>query len=434
MRTFLKFSAGTSLLLVATTLSLGVDALSYNTLGFSLPLSQRDVRLFNDFDDQVSNNNHTADPNWPGYTGAELAFWKAAAEWGSSAMGDGSGDPTQASIGDGGANFNPVWNGNASGAGSGWRNNIASAPNVSGGGNIAWAYPSKDGWKIEFADNDFEFEDGPGQIYQLNMDIQAVAAHEYGHALGLDHSSNHASTMYATIGRGSIAERSIIYDDINGIQSIYGVKDPAMPYIDSILGSTAPGGTAIVVGGNFDPVDNRLWFNSDLLDDNDAGGEIYKLENLASSNNGTQISFTVPASGIESGAVHVKLSGGKHTLGEGHPFDYDGPAASDTLLLEAPTIGIAGQNVSCRVSNGRPFVYYEIQYSRGLGGHSIGGHLFDLGLPYWSGPNGTTDAAGQGTRTKRLPMASLGKTFYLEAITLDQGVYEDSNVIVMVVQ
>ncbi len=431
MRNFAKFSAGSALLLVATTMTLGVDGLAYKTMGHSLPLSQRDARLYDDFNDQVSNNNVTADPNWPGYTGAELAFWKGVAEWGSSAMGDGSGDPTQQRIGDGGANFNPVWNGNASGPSSNWRKNIANAPDVSGGGAIAWAYVGNNGWKIEFADNDFEFEDGPDHIYSLNMDIQGVTAHEYGHALGLDHSSSPAATMYYAIHRGSITERNLHTDDINGIQSIYGVKDAAMPYIDAILGSTAPGATAIAVGGNFDPADTRIWFNSDLLDADDPGGEPFKLSGLTASGNGTQVSFTVPTSGIESGAIHAKVTGGKHTLGEAHPFDYGGLAATDTLLLEGPSTGIAGQNVSCRVSNARPFVYYEIQYSRGTGGHMIGGHQFDLGLPYWTGPTGTTDAAGQGIRTRRLPLASAGKTFYFEAITYDQGVYEDSNVVKM---
>jgi len=431
MRTFLKFSAGSTLLLAAATMSLGVDAWSYNTLGFSLPLSQRDVRVFNNFDDQVSNNNNTADPNWPGYNGAELAFWKGVAEWGSSSMGDGSGDPTQPNIGDGDANFNPVWNGNATGPGSGWRKNVAHAPDVSGGGSIAWAYPSRDGWLIEFADLSYEFEDGPDTIYVLNMDIQGIAAHEYGHALGLAHSNNSASTMYSTIARGSIFERNIIYDDINGIQSIYGVKDSDMPYIDTILGSTAPGATAVVIGGNFDATDNRLWFNSDLLDDDDPGGEPVKLSGLTSSGNGTQISFSVPTSGIESGAIHAKVLGGKHTLGEGHPFEYGGLAATDTLILEGPPSANGGDNVNCRLSNARPFVHYEIQFSTSTSGHSIGGHNFDLGTPYWIGAYGITDGFGQATAHRRLPHAASGKTFYFEAVTYDQGVYEDSSVVKM---
>jgi hypothetical protein len=433
MRTFLKFSAGTSLLLAAATMSLGVDAFSYSTLGFSLPLSQRDVRVFNNFDDQVSNNNLAVDPNWPGYNGAYLAFWKGAAEWGSSSMGDGSGDPTQPNIGDGGANFNPVWNGSATGPGSGWRKNVAHAPDVNGGGSIAWTYPSNDGWLIEFADLSYEFEDGPDTIYQLNMDIQGIAAHEYGHALGLGHSSNPASTMYSTIGRGSILERNIIYDDQNGVQSIYGVKDANMPFIDAILGSTAPGATAVLIGGNFDATDNRIWFNSDVLDDDDAGGEPFKLNNLASSGNGTQVSFTVPNSGIESGAIHAKVVGGKHTLGEGHPFQYGGLAATDTLNLEGPATANGGDNVNCRLSNARPFVHYEIQYSTNLNGHYIGGHFFDLGHPYWIGAYGLTDGFGQATAHRRLPHAAAGKTFYFEATTFDQGVYEDSNTVKMTV-
>ena len=433
MRNFLKISAGSAILLVAASMSLGVDALSYATLGHSLPLSQRDARIFNNFDDQVANNNQTPDLNWPGYVGAELAFWKAVAEWGSGPMGTGSGDPTQNNIGDGGANFNGVWNGNATGPGSGWRKNILHAPNVSGGGSIAWAYPSSDGWLIEFADNSYEFEDGPGTIYSLNYDIQGVSAHEYGHALGLAHSSSSTSTMYATISRGSITERNIVYDDISGIQSIYGVKDSSMPFIDGVLGSTAPGATAILVGGNFTANDNRIWFNSDILDDDDPGGEPYKLTGLSSSGGGTQISFTVPTTGIESGALHAKVQGGKHSLSEGHPFDYGGWAANDTLQLQGPSTAVGGANVNCRVSDARPFVHFEVQYSTNINGHHLGGHSFDLGLPFWTATSGTTDAAGQALSNRRLPYAASGKTFYYEAITYDQGVYEDSNVIKLTV-
>jgi len=431
MRSILKLSLGGALLLLVTSMSMGVDALGYATLGFSLPLTQRDIRINNNFDDAIANNNLSTHPNWPGYVGAELAMWKAAYEWGSSPFGDGSGDPTQLLIGEGGANFNPLWNGSASGSGSGWRNNIVHAPNVSGGGAIAWTYPSADGWLIEFADNSFEFADGPDDIAYPEMDIQAVGAHEYGHALGLDHSTNPTATMYPTIAAGSTIERNIATDDRNGIQSIYGVKDAAMPYIDSILGSTAPGATAIILGGNFDANDSRLWFNSDLLNDKDSGGEPFKISNLAATGGGTQIAFTVPSSGLEDGAVHVKISGGKHTLGEGHPFELGAMPPTDTLQLQGPAIGYAGQNVSVRVSNARPSVYYGIQYSFSTNGHAIGGHLFDLGLPYWTDRNGLTNAAGEGIVTRRLPGASLGKTFYLEAITLDNGVYEDSNVIRM---
>jgi len=51
-------------------------------------------------------------------------------------------------------------------------------------------------------------------------DLFTVAAHEMGHALGMDHSSHSAAVMYATY---TATKPTLNSDDIAGIQSIYGV-------------------------------------------------------------------------------------------------------------------------------------------------------------------------------------------------------------------
>jgi hypothetical protein len=51
------------------------------------------------------------------------------------------------------------------------------------------------------------------------FDLITVAAHEFGHSLGLAHSSNSNALMFPTI-RG--AQRALAQDDIDGIRSIYG--------------------------------------------------------------------------------------------------------------------------------------------------------------------------------------------------------------------
>ena len=57
----------------------------------------------------------------------------------------------------------------------------------------------------------------PGQSF----DLVTVAAHEIGHSLGLDHSSDPTALMYACY-KGS--HRFLNADDIEGIQTIYGVN------------------------------------------------------------------------------------------------------------------------------------------------------------------------------------------------------------------
>ena len=264
MKKLSQFGFGTIALLSASSLMIADTADSYALLGFSLGTGQRDFRLNNNFSDSASNNNTTADSNWPGYVGADLAIWKSGAEWGSDPFGDGSGDPTQNVIGNGGADFNPLWMGNANGHSTNARN-IISAISGGGGGAIAWMYGGSGGWTIEFIDDDFTFADGPGSISGSQMCIQAINTHEYGHALGLDHSNVRGATMWPSASYGSTGPRSINSDDQAGVQAIYGAQSSSMPFIDEIRGSTAPGGTAIVVGGNYTADRVRLWFNSDVF-------------------------------------------------------------------------------------------------------------------------------------------------------------------------
>src|SRR5262245_45737865 len=159
----------------------------FNTLGGSLGQGQRDVRVFDNFTDLQANNNVTADANWPGYTGVEMSVWKACSEWASQLHGGtGAGDPLQA-VGSGGANFDISWQGNASGIGT-TNENIHSELAGSSGGVLAFTEtPISDGWRIRYYSS-WTWQDGPGSVTS-GIDMQGVACHEYGHALGLDHTN-----------------------------------------------------------------------------------------------------------------------------------------------------------------------------------------------------------------------------------------------------
>src|SRR4051794_19830923 len=60
-----------------------------------------------------------------------------------------------------------------------------------------------------------------GQNWQINsgLDLQTVAIHEIGHALGMGHSQITAACMYANYNG---IKQSLTSDDISGMQSIYG--------------------------------------------------------------------------------------------------------------------------------------------------------------------------------------------------------------------
>ncbi|MCU5684725.1 matrilysin family metalloendoprotease [Bacillus wiedmannii] len=94
-----------------------------------------------------------------------------------------------------------------------------------GAGNVlAHAYyPPPNGGEIA---GDAHFDDS--ETWSMNLppsgfDLISVAAHEFGHSLGLDHSTVPGALMFSSY---SGPQRALHEDDIAGIQSIYGHAFP----------------------------------------------------------------------------------------------------------------------------------------------------------------------------------------------------------------
>jgi hypothetical protein len=298
---------------------------AFSTIGGNLSTSQRDFRIFDNFTDAAANNNTTADANWPGYTGVELAIWKACVEWASSLHGgNGNGDPHQnAGLGSGGANFDPVFQGNATGVGTSNGNTHSELAGGDGGVLAFTETPISDGWRIRYYAT-WNWADGP-TTNPGGTDIQGVACHEYGHALGLGHSTTNGATMFPSISGSGVAQRSIAADDIAGVQSIYGVVAGSKPTINSIAVNA---GILTINGVNFGATNNQVWFTPDTATSADVPVIVSGL-----SSNGTVITVTAPAA-AGPGDVFVKLSSSGHaSLSNGFPVD---PGA----IVIAPT-GVA---------------------------------------------------------------------------------------------
>jgi len=284
----------------------------FTTIGGNLDLGQRDFRVYNNFLDSTANNNTLDEANFPGYDGAVVAIWKASVEWGSEKHGDGTGDPQQpTTLGSGGANFDPSFQGEATSVG-GTNDNIHSALDGCNGGVLAYAEtPISNGWRIRYYDC-WTWEDGPGTQIGSREDLQSVACHEYGHALGLGHSTSSGATMFGS-SSGGTSDRSIEQDDINGVRAIYGVASASKPSIDDI---TIIGFNLTIDGTNFSATGNQVWFTQAAAG---GSGAPIKVTNVPS--NGTSITVVIPPT-AGPGDVLVRNNGTGHAnLSNAYPID-----------------------------------------------------------------------------------------------------------------
>jgi predicted Zn-dependent protease len=95
-------------------------------------------------------------------------------------------------------------------------------------------YPPPNGGDIA---GDAHFDDA--ETWTVNVpvpaggwDLVTIAAHEFGHSLGLNHTDIADALMFPTFPPGSL-HRFLAQDDINGIRSIYGVRFPDWQQLDN---------------------------------------------------------------------------------------------------------------------------------------------------------------------------------------------------------
>ena len=268
-------------LLVALAMTTAVSLISsepvatqgYSLLGHNLSTNNREFRVNNNFADTSANDNVVPHYNYPGQTGAIMAIWKGHSEWNSRGHGDGQGDPIGGNfIGSGQANMDFIFNGPTTSTGS-----FNHAHRVlSGGSGSTLAYMTGgSNWHIRYYDV-WQWHDGPGGI-STGEDIQSVACHEVGHALGLGHSGDGQGHDVPVHRRGQRKERSINADDKAGLQAIYGAMSASKPNIFTLSGSTQIGGTLVIDGENFSTTGNEVWFTNTA-----DSGNVTKVTGLSS--------------------------------------------------------------------------------------------------------------------------------------------------------
>ncbi len=101
--------------------------------------------------------------------------------------------------------------------------NLVFWKNIDGNGAIALTYCNSftvnNGFDILLFDHDRVWAH---DLYSSGTDIKGVMTHECGHALGLGHSGEYASTMWPYLKGDGTANRLLNNDDILGLKALYG--------------------------------------------------------------------------------------------------------------------------------------------------------------------------------------------------------------------
>ena len=148
-----------------------------------------------------------------------------------------------------GTSFRYQYGGTANDTATAYDNrNVVIFRNASNGGAVASTYSWWSG--SQMLDSDIVFWDGAYTFFTGDagcsggLYIEDIAAHELGHALGLNHSEVGDATMYPSVSWCSLALRSLAADDIAGAKALYPSGGPASNTAPSVSISTPANGAS----------------------------------------------------------------------------------------------------------------------------------------------------------------------------------------------
>jgi hypothetical protein len=225
----------------------------------------------------------------------------------------------------GGSQFQWIYNGQSgkTSISTGDGQNVIYADPGNGGSTLAETWCSSSGgtivgWDMRFWEGDHNWSISPGSG---EFDIEGVAVHELGHALGLGHSSVSNASMYPSTssGQGSINIRSIENDDKAGVVFLYGssLGPPMLTSVSPGNGYARGGETITLTGTDFT-----------------AGMSVSFGENSATVLNvsgSTQCTVRAPkADALGAVDVSVQTQGGMDSLASAYTYDQNPLSVSFT--------------------------------------------------------------------------------------------------------
>ncbi len=158
--------------------------------------------------------------------------------------------------------------------------NVVFFRNATNGSAIASTYSWSNNGRIVdadiiFWDGGFTFFTGTSGCGGSNAAyIEDIATHEFGHALGLNHSTVSGATMYPGYSTCSMAKRSIEADDVAGVEALYPPTStgtstaPTVTISNPSSGATVAEGTSLSFSGSASDIEDGalnpslIWISS----------------------------------------------------------------------------------------------------------------------------------------------------------------------------
>jgi predicted Zn-dependent protease len=185
---------------------------------------------------------------------------------------------------------------------------------------------------------DMNFNDTMNWNIGTTYDLQTVALHEMGHALGLGHSTTSSAVMWPSYGG---VKRKLTSDDVNGIQAVYGARKPdayATAQNQGLVGGLV-NGVVNVVGGL---VGGLLGGGGSTQNPSDMNNSFQSATNLSSLINPTTLTFQAPNLNIIS-TSDVHYFGFTAPSGTAGTVTFNVQSAGLSLLRPAVTVYAADQ-------------------------------------------------------------------------------------------
>jgi hypothetical protein len=256
-----------------------------------------------------------------------------------------------------------------------------------GNTNLATAYmpPPVNNYSIA---GDISFNTAQAYNIGLTYDLFTVAAHEFGHALGLYHSSTPCAVMY---GAYNSAKSALAADDIAGVRSIYSAGNPrSHDASDASQGNNTSFSTALDLTGRLPK----------------SQGTVSVLGGLTTTAESDYYSFLAPAS---SKTIFLSLQSNGLSLLSPSLSVYD---ANQQLLASASAPGAYGTTVSASFSVTPGARYYVLVRGADSSAFATGKYALNVGIdtaaptaasPNTQRANGNPVSGGGGQPTKAGP-------------------------------